>query len=109
MSEWKPESVADWLKRHVRRTDEDESALGPALVLAVDDTPYAPSAWIKYQAAAGSYPSYRSVDLSDLEDIETRESGPRWGTGGPEADMISKFGVDWRSRSVTPPSSGGDG
>lgn len=80
------ENVADWLGRAVRRTDEDESCLGPAIVLAVDDTPYAPSAWIKY-GDGRRHPTYRSVDLSDLIDVESGEGGPRWGTGGPDADI----------------------
>ena len=73
-----------WVGRLVRRVDEDESCLGPATVLAVDDTAYAPSAWIKY-AEAGDYPAYRSVDLSDIEDLDTGVGGPRWGSAGPEA------------------------
>ncbi len=77
-------SIADWVGRKVRRTDSDEAKwLGQALVLAVDDTPYAPCAWIKYPASdeggKRDYPTYRSVDLSDLQDIETGQGGPRWG------------------------------
>ena len=75
---------ADWLGRVVRRTDTNETALGDAVVLAVDDTPYAPSAWIKYveRWSGRGHPSYRSVDLSDLLDVATGLGGPRWGTGG---------------------------
>lgn len=75
---------SNWVGRRVRRADNgDDAYLGDAVVLAVDDTEYAPSAWIKYPCEwteKRCWPSYRSVDLSDLEDIETGEGGPRWGT-----------------------------
>lgn len=60
-----------------------------ATVLAVDDTAYAPSAWIRIKI--GLWPQYRSVDLSDLTDIETGEGGPRWGTGGFDAHTAELF------------------
>lgn len=77
-------STESWIGRKVRRTDtDDDDVLGHAIVLAVDDTDWAPSAWIKYpgrdEGGKRDYPSYRSVDLSDLEDIKTGECGPRWG------------------------------
>lgn len=87
--------VIEWVGRQVRRTDEsEEEVLGPATVLAVDDTPYAPSAWIKYPGtfAGRDYPTYRSVDLSDLEDIETGEGGPRWGT--PVGELLEAAAPD---------------
>ena len=90
MSKQQERSVSDWVGLSVRRTDDDEGeALGPAIVLAVDDTAYGPSAWIKYSPTMGerSYPTYRSVDLSDLEEIGTEIGGPRWGTGGPDAAL----------------------
>lgn len=68
-----------WVGRLVRTIDEPiEQILGPAVVLCVDDTAYAPSAWIKYEMA---HPVYRSVDLSNLEDISSGQCGPRWGSG----------------------------
>ncbi len=77
----------EWIGRKVKRSDStDDKALGEAIVLAVDDTAYAPSAWIKYPSRdegnpnGRDYPAYRSIDLSDLVDIETGEGGPRWGT-----------------------------
>lgn len=83
--------VAEWVGRKVRRADsEEDEGLGDAVVLAVDDTAYAPSAWIKYAVAAEGwagpreYPHYRSVDLSELRDTQTGEDGPRWGTLGHE-------------------------
>jgi hypothetical protein len=91
VSQFDPGVVASWVGRSVKRTDSDEGdVLGPAVVLAVDDTNYAPSAWIKY-GGNSRHPSYRSQDLSDLEDIETGAGGPRWGTGGPEADDAQWF------------------
>ncbi len=77
------DTVSAWVGRKVRRTDDAEEfdVLGPAVVLAVDDTAYAPSAWIRYSEMS-EYPAYRSMDLSDLVDIETDHSGPRWGTDG---------------------------
>lgn len=74
------ETVAAWLGRTVRYSEEPDRE---AIILAVDDTPYAPSAWIRFDSRR---PTYRSVDLSDLTHVETGESGPRWGTGGMEAD-----------------------
>lgn len=63
-----------WIGRTVKRTNPVEfEAFGPAIVLAVDPTPYRPSAWIKYDR---ENPRYRSVDLNELEDIETGEVGP---------------------------------
>lgn len=73
------DNVSAWVGRRVRRTDDHEdSVLADAVVLAVDDTPWRPSAWIKYQR--GEYPTYRSIDLCDLTDIATGEGGPAWGT-----------------------------
>lgn len=89
MSEEEEHPVSWWLGRTVRRTDKDESILGPAVVLAVDDIPYAPAAWIKYPREGRDYPAFRSVDLSDLQDIETGAHGPRWGEGGPDAAMAA--------------------
>lgn len=77
--------VASWVGRKVTYENPDDFAEEPATVLAVDDMPHAPSAWIKYDV--DGYVSYRSVDLSDLVDIETGEDGPRWGTGGPAAEV----------------------
>jgi len=78
---------AEWIGRKVMRSDcLDDKGLGEAIVLAVDDTAYAPSAWIKYRSRdegnewGRDYPAYRSIDLSDLVDIETGETGPRWGS-----------------------------
>ena len=78
---------AEWIGRKVMRSDcLDDKGLGEAIVLAVDDTAYAPSAWIKYRSRdegnewGRDYPAYRSIDLSDLVDIETGECGPRWGS-----------------------------
>ncbi len=63
-----------WVGRKVRRTDDDESVLGDAVVLAVDPTDYRPSAWIRY--VERDMRTYRSVDLCDLEDVVTGEGGP---------------------------------
>ena len=77
-----PEKVADWLGRKVRITgDGIEGTHGEeGTVLAVDDTPRRPSGWVRVYEDEAS-PAYRSVDLCWLEDIETGEGGPVWGTG----------------------------
>lgn len=74
--------VADWVGKPIKIAGTDETGI----VLAVDDTPHRPSAWIKIHLDR-DYPSYRSIDLADLVNTETGEDGPTWGTGGPEADM----------------------
>lgn len=80
-------SPSEWVGRKVKTVDGFDDNIGEVgTVLAVDDTPYRPSAWIRVHEDA-DYPSYRSVDLSWLEDIATGESGPVWGTGGPDASM----------------------
>jgi len=79
--------VPDWVGRMVRRIDaDDDDVLGQAIVLAVDDTDYAPTAWIKYapKHSGRDCPFYRSIDLSNLEDVETGALGPRWGTNSRE-------------------------
>lgn len=78
-------TVAEWLGRRVTVSTGADRALGEGVVLAVDDTPYAPSAWVRFWAVT-SHPMYRSCDLSDLDDVETGEPGPRWGTGDPATD-----------------------
>lgn len=79
--------VKDWVGRKARIASEGASTDdAQGTVLAVDDTPYRPSAWIRIYEDR-DYPAYRSVDLCWLTDIETGEEGPAWGTGGPEADM----------------------
>jgi hypothetical protein len=74
-------AVADWVHRSVRLVDD--APVG--IVLAVDDTPYRPSAWLRFDHGR-DYPAYRSVDLCDVVDVETSERGPVWGTGGPDAE-----------------------
>lgn len=72
-------NLTDWIGRQVRRTDNDEGdALGPAVVLAVDDDPDGAAAWIKYPAGVNgrSAPHYRSVDLRDLEIIPGSNGDP---------------------------------
>ena len=86
MSEEETKPVSWWVGRRVRRVDTDEgNALGAAIVLAVDDTAYRPSAWIKYDTR--EHPSYRTLDLCELQDIETEAYGVAWGTGGPDKAM----------------------
>jgi hypothetical protein len=65
--------------------DYSEGMTHIGIVLAVDDTPEHPSAWVKVNLDR-EYPSYRSCDLSWLEDIDTGESGPVWGTDGPATE-----------------------
>lgn len=73
--------VADWIGRKVRIVDGIDGTLGETgIVLAVDNTPAAPAAWVKVNQDA-KYASYRSCDLRWLEDIETGENGPAWGDG----------------------------
>lgn len=90
-------SVAWWIGRTVRTDDDADLTFGPAVVLAVDDTPHAPSAWIKFDIYP---PCYQSIDMSELVDIETGKSGPRWGAGGPEAATALALAA----RQVTTPS-----
>ena len=78
-------TVASWVGRRVRITD------GPAegetgIVLAVDDTPHRPSAWVKVRAER-EFPGYRSCDLCWLEDEATGESGPAVGTASEIEDQ----------------------
>lgn len=81
------EQITDWVGRKVKIVDGFEGSIGQVgVVLAVDDTPYRPSAWVKIKLER-DYPSYRSCDLCWLEDVETEEQGPVWGTGGPDAHM----------------------
>lgn len=80
------DTVKDWLGRRVKIVDGIEGTIGEeGVVLAVDDTPYRPSAWVRVYLDR-DYPGYRSCDLCWLEDCQTAENGPVWGTGGPEAD-----------------------
>ena len=73
--------VADWVGRKVRIDFESPSAPSNEIgtVLAVDDTPWRPSAWVRVREGR-DYPSYRSCDLCWLVDVETGERGPTWGT-----------------------------
>lgn len=75
------DKVADWVGRKVRITTEgiDGTHGEEGTVLAVDDTPWRPSAWLRVHED-WKYPEYRSVDLCWVEDIETGEGGPAWGT-----------------------------
>ena len=84
MMEFDPGTVSAWVGRTVRIAGDE--FFDGAIVLAVDDTAYAPSAWIKI--VEGRWPRYRSVDLSELTDVETGEGGPRWGAGGPDAAAL---------------------
>lgn len=71
------EKAEAWIGRAVRIVGgfpENEGEEG--VVLAVDPTRYRPSAWMKITEYGSGYPSYRSVDLCWLEDIETGEYGP---------------------------------
>lgn len=78
------ETPASWLNRSVKIVDGIDGTIGEiGVVLAVDDTPYRPSAWVKVNIDR-DYPAYRSCDLCWLQDIETGEDGPAWGTGGQE-------------------------
>jgi len=71
----------DWLGRRVRINDEGlQGTRGEVgTVLAVDDTPIRPSAWVRVDDGSG-LPAYRSVNMSWLDDIETGEQGPAWGS-----------------------------
>ncbi len=77
----------DWIGRKAKIVDGLDGTIGEVgTVLAVDDTPHRPSAWIRVLEDC-DHPAYRSVDLCWLEDIETGETGVVWGTGGPAASM----------------------
>jgi len=78
------DSVKDWLGRKVRINSEGiEGTQGEVgTVLAVDDTPWQPSAWVRVNEER-DHPGYRSVNLFWLDDLETGEQGPNWGTNGP--------------------------
>lgn len=90
MGEMVEKSVADWVGRPVEIVDGIDGTVGETgVVLAVDDTPYRPSAWVKVHLDR-DYPAYRSCDLCWLRDIDTDDYGPAWGTGGPEADAIAR-------------------
>jgi len=83
-------NIAEWVGRKVKIVDGIEQNIGESgTVLAVDDTPYRPSAWVRVHEDS-DYPSYRSVDLCWLEDIESGDGGPVWGSGGPEAADASR-------------------
>jgi hypothetical protein len=70
---------ADWVGRRVTIIDGIEGTIGETgTVLAVDDTPYRPAAWVK--VGNGRYKGYRSCDLCWLQDIASGEFGPVWST-----------------------------
>lgn len=80
----------DWVGRRAEIVDGFEENVGEiGTVLAVDDTPLRPAAWIRVYEDCDR-PAYRSVDLCWLKDVETNETGPVWGSGGPEADMARR-------------------
>ncbi len=86
MDDKPPIVVSDWIGRAVEIIEGFAENIGETgTVLAVDDTPYRPSAWVRVHEDR-DYPAYRSVDLCWLRDVATDERGPVWGTGGPEAD-----------------------
>ena len=78
------ENVKGWLGRKVRINEDGlfgtHGEVGT--VLAVDDTPWQPAAWVRVHEDR-DYPAYRSVNLFWLDDIETGNQGPAWGTNGP--------------------------
>ncbi len=86
------EAVADWVGRKVRIGPDGiggtEGEVGT--VIAVDDTPWQPSAWLRIREDR-DYPAYRSVNLVWVDDVETGEPGPNWGTNGPDADYPRGF------------------
>jgi len=72
--------VEKWIGKEVEIVDGFKEILGErGVVLAVDDTHYRPSAWVKVSRNI-SGPAYRSCDLCWLKDLETGETGPVWGT-----------------------------
>lgn len=76
--------VAEWVGRRVEIVDGFEDSLGEVgTVLAVDDTPWRPSAWVRVHEDR-DYPAYRSCDLCWLKDVATGDTGPVWGKGGPK-------------------------
>jgi hypothetical protein len=80
-------AVNDWVAKPVEIIDGISENIGECgVVLAVDDKPWRPSAWVKV-GLDRDHPSYRSCDLCWLQNTETGECGPVWGTGGPDADM----------------------
>ena len=92
------ENVKSWIGRSVKIVDGIDGTIGEeGVVLAVDDTPYRPSAWVKVHLDR-DYPAYRSCDLCWLED-RAGEPGPAWGTGGPEAAMRARFPTSSGSQS----------
>lgn len=83
-------TASEWLNRKVEIVDGIDGTIGEVgTVLAVDDTPHRPSAWVKVHEDRDS-PSYRSCDLCWLKDLATGEVGAVWGTGGPAADMAQR-------------------
>jgi hypothetical protein len=88
------DTPSEWVGRKVKIVDGIDGTIGEVgTVLAIDDTPYRPSAWVRVHEDS-DYPSYRSCDLCWLEDIETSESGPVWGTDGPQGAMARR--AMWR-------------
>ena len=77
--------VADWVGRKVRIAFESEGSGEVGTVLAVDDTPWRPSAWVRVREDR-DYAAYRSADLCWLIDVETGERGPTWGTEEAKID-----------------------
>lgn len=70
---------ADWIGRRVTIINGFEETIGEkGIVLAVDDRPHRPAAWVK--VGDGRYAEYRSCDLFWLQDIASGEFGPVWGT-----------------------------
>jgi hypothetical protein len=83
------DKISEWVGRSVKIVDGIDGTIGEqGIVLAVDDTPYRPSAWVKVRPDC-DYPAYRSCDLCWLQDEATEEYGPVWGEGGPEASIAA--------------------
>jgi hypothetical protein len=74
-------SVAAWVGRLVMINGEGLPGTHGEVgtVLAVDDTHWQPSAWVRVHEDR-DYPAYRSVNLIWLDDVETGQQGPNWGS-----------------------------
>ena len=84
------EKVEDWRGRYVTIIDGFPENIGEkGIVLAVDDSNWRPAGWVKVAEGLG-HAQYRSVDLCWLEDQQTGETGPVWGSSHKSLKDIVK-------------------
>jgi hypothetical protein len=85
------ENVEDWRGRYVTIIDGFPENIGEkGIVIAVDDTNWRPAAWVKV-AEGLAHAQYRSVELCWLEDQETGETGPVWGSTRKSLEQTVKI------------------